>query len=176
MPTPPSAPSSSSSSCSCSGNEGKCWGKINASSLCASHWTKSRISLCRIAKGLLLSFTTPFQSYVRKFKLSSSVSPPKHVRECAAAAITRAHSKTTRANNFFAAGSKLPIIIHTLPLPFYAPTRGFPQRNMQFCAPVRVLTENTKSDCTSEHGSICQRLTVLATVNMSTIVARAALK
>ena len=110
-------------------SEGKCWGKINASSLCASHWTKNRISLCRIAKGLPLSFTTPFQSYIRKFKLSSSVSPPKHVRECAAAAITRAHSKTTRANNFFAVGSKfiIPIIIHTLPLPFYAPTRGFPQ-------------------------------------------------
>ena len=47
---------------------------------------------------------------------------------------------------------------------------------MQFCAPVRVLTENTKSDYTSEHGSICQRLTVLATVNISIIVPRAALK
>ena len=38
------------------------------------------------------------------------------------------------------------------------------------------LTENTKTDCTSEHGSICQRLTVLATVNMANIVPRAALK
>ena len=52
-PAPPSAPSSSSSFNFGSGSEGKCWGKINASSLCASHETKSGISLCRIAKGLV---------------------------------------------------------------------------------------------------------------------------